>query len=72
MQQTSVSTMKATLVDEYGSPKNARLTDVDIPKLKDGFLLVRMHAAAVNPFDVKIVSDTGQVYALASIGRADR
>lgn len=51
--------MKAIVVDEYGSPKNARLTDADIPKVKDGFLLVRMHAAAVNPFDVKIV--TGMV-----------
>ncbi len=56
MQQTAVSTMKAIVVDEYGSPKNARLADVDAPKVKDGFLLVRMHAAAVNPFDVKIVT----------------
>jgi len=59
MQQTSVSTMKAIVVDEYGPPKNARLADVDTPKVKDDFLLVRMHAAAVNPFDVKII--TGMV-----------
>jgi NADPH2:quinone reductase len=59
MQPTALSTMKAIVVDEYGSPKNARLTDVDTPKVKDGFLLVKMHAAAVNPFDVKIV--TGMV-----------
>jgi NADPH:quinone reductase len=59
MQQTALSTMKAIVVDEYGPPKNARLTDVDTPKVKGGFLLVRMHAAAVNPFDVKIV--TGMV-----------
>jgi NADPH2:quinone reductase len=58
MQQTAFSTMKAIVVDEYGPPKNARLTDVDIPKVKDGFLLVRMHAAAVNPFDVEIVTGT--------------
>ncbi|HEY1868140.1 MAG TPA: NADP-dependent oxidoreductase [Candidatus Cybelea sp.] len=51
--------MKAIVVDEYGPPKNARLTDVDTPKIKDGFLLVRMHAAAVNPFDVEII--TGRV-----------
>ena len=49
MQQTAVSTMKAIVVDEYGSPKNARLADVDAPKVKDGFLLVRMHAAAGQP-----------------------
>src|SRR5580704_4075835 len=59
MQPTALSTMKAIVVGEYGSPKNARLTDVDTPKVKDGFLLVKMHAAAVNPFDVKIV--TGMV-----------
>jgi NADPH:quinone reductase-like Zn-dependent oxidoreductase len=59
MQQAAVSTMKAIVVDEYGSPKNARLADVDTPKVKDDFLLVRMHAAAANWFDVKIV--TGMV-----------
>src|SRR6202035_4166750 len=37
MQPTAVSTMKAIVVDEYGSPKNARLTDVDTPKVNDGF-----------------------------------
>ena len=56
MQQTAVSTMKAIVVDEYGPPKNARLADVDTPKVRDDLLLVRMHAAAVNPFDVKIVT----------------
>lgn len=59
MQQTAISTMKAIVVDEYGPPKNARLADVDTPKVKDGSLLVRMHAAGANPFDVKIV--TGMV-----------
>ena len=49
MQPTALSTMKAIVVDEYGSPKNARLTDVDTPKVKDGFLLVKMHAAAAAP-----------------------
>jgi NADPH:quinone reductase-like Zn-dependent oxidoreductase len=46
-------------VDAYGPPQNARLTDVGAPKVKDGYLLVRMHAAAVNPFDVKVI--TGMV-----------
>lgn len=56
MQSTAVSTMKAIVVDEYGPPTNARLSDVETPKVKDDLLLVRMHAAAVNPFDVKIVT----------------
>jgi NADPH:quinone reductase-like Zn-dependent oxidoreductase len=48
--------MKAIVVDGYGPPKNAQFTDVDTPKLKDGYLLVRMHAAAINAFDYKLVT----------------
>lgn len=59
MRQTAISTMKAIVVDAYGPPQNARLADVDTPKVKDGYLLVRMRAGAVNPFDYKIV--TGEV-----------
>lgn len=59
MQQTAASTMKAIVVNEYGPPATARLTDVGVPRVKEGFLLVKIHAAAVNPFDVKII--TGMV-----------
>lgn len=59
MQQTVISTMKAIVVDAYGPPHNARFTDVGAPKVKDGYLLVRMRAAALNAFDYKIV--TGMV-----------
>lgn len=48
--------MKALVIDGYGPPDTARVEDVDTPKMKDGDLLVRMRAAAVNPFDYKIVS----------------
>jgi len=51
--------MKALVVQDYGPPQNARVTDVDTPQVKDGFLLVRMRAAGVNPFDLKLV--TGMV-----------
>lgn len=51
--------MKAIVIDAYGSPRSARVADVEIPKLKDGYLLVRMHAAALNAFDYKLV--TGMV-----------
>lgn len=59
MQDTAVSTMQAIVVDAYGSPQNARLAEVNTPKVKDGYLLVRMRAAAANPFDDKII--TGMV-----------
>lgn len=56
MQQTAVSTMKALVVDDYGAPQRAAIRDVATPQVKDGHLLVRMHAAGVNPFDVKLVT----------------
>jgi NADPH:quinone reductase-like Zn-dependent oxidoreductase len=48
--------MKALIVDHYGSPLDAHLGEVDTPKPADGQLLVRMHAAAVNPFDYKLIA----------------
>jgi hypothetical protein len=45
MQQTTLSTMKAIVVDAYGPPQNARFAEIDIPKLKDGYMLVRMRAS---------------------------
>jgi NADPH:quinone reductase len=56
MQQTTLSTMKAIVVDAYGPPQNARFAEIDIPKLKDGYMLVRMRAAALNAFDYKIIT----------------
>src|SRR5947209_9298872 len=58
MEETAL-TMKALIVQGYGAPENARVGDVDVPQVKDGFLLVRIRAAAVNPFDYKVV--TGMV-----------
>ncbi len=48
--------MKALVVDAYGPPQNARIGQVEIPKVKRGHLLIRMHAAGVNPFDYKLVT----------------
>lgn len=48
--------MKALVVDGYGSPQDARIGQVEVPKVKDGYLLVRIHAAGVNPFDYKLVT----------------
>lgn len=59
MQQVSVSTMKALVFDQYGPPESAHLKDVPVPNLKDGYMLIRMRAAAVNPWDYKVV--TGMV-----------
>ncbi len=56
MQHTALSTMKALVVDAYGPPQNARIGQIDVPKVKNGHLLIRMHAAGVNPFDYKLVT----------------
>jgi NADPH:quinone reductase-like Zn-dependent oxidoreductase len=46
--------MKALIVQGYG--QSANIGEIDLPEVKDGYLLVRMQAAAVNPFDYKLIS----------------
>jgi len=43
--------MKAVVQSEYGSPDVLELKDIDKPVVKDDEVLVRVHAAAVNPPD---------------------
>lgn len=44
--------MKAVAVHDFGT--EPRLLDLDVPEPGDGELLVRLHAAGVNPFDWKV------------------
>jgi NADPH2:quinone reductase len=48
--------MKALIVDGYGPLQAARIGEMAMPAVKDGYLLVRIQAAAVNPFDYKLIS----------------
>ncbi|MDQ6721109.1 MAG: NAD(P)-dependent alcohol dehydrogenase [Candidatus Dormibacteraeota bacterium] len=50
--------MKAIVQDVYGSPDVLRLRDIDRPVLTDDDMLVRVHAAAVNPLDWHYVRGT--------------
>ena len=43
--------MKAILVRELGSPDVLKLEEVPTPKPAAGEVLVRIHAAGVNPYD---------------------
>jgi NADPH:quinone reductase-like Zn-dependent oxidoreductase len=43
--------MKAIVFHGYGSPDVLELEEIDTPVLKDDLVLVRVHAASVNPFD---------------------
>jgi NADPH:quinone reductase-like Zn-dependent oxidoreductase len=46
--------MKAVVILKYGSPARLEYTDVARPTPGDGELLVRVHAAGVNPIDDKV------------------
>jgi NADPH:quinone reductase len=51
--------MKALIVDNYGPPQAAHIGEIDKPPVKDGSLLVKIHAAGINAFDYKLI--TGMV-----------
>jgi len=46
--------MKAVVIDKYGSPDVLRYEEVKAPAIKSDELLVKVHAAGVNPIDWKI------------------
>jgi NADPH:quinone reductase-like Zn-dependent oxidoreductase len=43
--------MKAIVQDRFGPPDVLRLVDTDVPEVGADDVLVRVHAAAVNPYD---------------------
>jgi NADPH:quinone reductase-like Zn-dependent oxidoreductase len=43
--------MKAIVQDRFGPPDVLRLADIDQPRIGAGDVLVRVHAAALNPYD---------------------
>ncbi|MGH7650550.1 MAG: NADP-dependent oxidoreductase [Gemmatimonadaceae bacterium] len=45
--------MKAALIDRYGGNDAVKLTDVAMPRMGATDLLVQVHAASVNPLDIK-------------------
>lgn len=46
--------MRAFLIDRYGKKESGRIGDLPQPPLRDGDVLVRVHAASVNALDNKI------------------
>lgn len=48
--------MKAIRVHEYGGPEQLRYEDAPVPEAGSGQVLVRVHAASVNPIDYKLAS----------------
>lgn len=52
--KTLPKTMKAVRIHAYGGPEQLKYDDVPCPRPERGELLVRVHAAGVNPVDWKI------------------
>jgi NADPH:quinone reductase-like Zn-dependent oxidoreductase len=48
--------MKAAVLHEYGGPSKLKYEDFDDPKAGPGEVLVRMHAASINPVEFKMRS----------------
>jgi 2-desacetyl-2-hydroxyethyl bacteriochlorophyllide A dehydrogenase len=46
--------MKAFVVSRYGKEDSVHAVDLPEPELRDGDVLVRIHAASINPLDLKI------------------
>ena len=47
-------TMKAFVVSRYGKANSVEAVELPEPELRDGDVLVQIHAASVNPLDLKI------------------
>src|SRR2546430_17615990 len=47
--------MKAIVQDRFGPPEVLRLVDTDLPEVGADDVLVRVHAAALNPYDWHMV-----------------
>src|SRR3984957_14056280 len=47
-------TMKAFVVSRYGKANSVEAVELPEPELRDGDVLVQIHAASINPLDLKI------------------
>src|ERR1700747_3774062 len=60
--------MKAIVQDRFGPPEVLRLADTDLPEVGAGDVLVRVHAASLNPADWHIARGDPLVARLMGVG----
>jgi len=60
--------MKAIVQDRYGAPDTLRLEDVDRPEVGPDDVLVRVHAAALNPYDWHVLRGDPLIARLLGVG----
>lgn len=48
--------MKAMVINKFGRPEVFELKDIPIPEVKPGYVLVKVIASSLNPFEVKLRS----------------
>jgi NADPH:quinone reductase-like Zn-dependent oxidoreductase len=58
--------MRAIVHDTYGSPSVLQLQEIDKPAVRDDDVLVRVHAASVNPADWHFLTGTPYVMRIAT------
>ena len=46
--------MRAFIIDRYGKKDGVRIAEMPEPKLREDDVLIQIHAAGVNPVDIKI------------------
>ena len=56
--------MKAIVLEKYGEPEDLKIKDVDTPKPKGNEVLVKIHATAINDYDLSIVRGKPLMYRL--------
>jgi NADPH:quinone reductase-like Zn-dependent oxidoreductase len=60
--------MKAIVQERFGPPEVLRLADIEVPEIGADDVLIRVHAAALNPYDWHMVRGDPRVARLMGVG----
>ncbi|NVK27693.1 MAG: NAD(P)-dependent alcohol dehydrogenase [Flavobacteriia bacterium] len=66
---TTKNKMRAAVINKYGTPRDLKIVQLDIPQPRDNEVQIRVHASAVNDFDLGMIKGKPYVLRLASFNR---